>query len=279
MLTGTAGVVGNAQREQADGSADVRAYAATPRFAFDGIAEKLHPAFYQRHFVRRRLRDFVACAQDPHERFKPLQALHQASQQVRHSQACPNGRGAATDAHDDFIALFDQYQKLLLILDRGFTASQIAAIRSRQLVRFDGECQKWRIAFFDSGIEAYQFRLKTHRADTRRQMVAGVEHLRKALQQGLLIAHFRHAERLPEAHFELVRDCAQPFIVVETMKNEVRAIPQVCRIGYRWQQPLDEAAPQFREKPRIRQNTAIGIKTHLTPPGEKREQTRAQRRA
>ena len=51
MLAGTASVVGNAQREQAGGAADVRAYASATRFAFNSVAQKRHPARHQRHLI------------------------------------------------------------------------------------------------------------------------------------------------------------------------------------------------------------------------------------
>ena len=66
MLAGAAGVVGDAQGEQADGAADVRAYAPAARFTFDGVTEEFNPTFDEREFVGRRLRDFVAGAENAH---------------------------------------------------------------------------------------------------------------------------------------------------------------------------------------------------------------------
>ena len=92
--------------------------APAARFAFDCVTEKFNPALDQGQLISRGLRDFMAGAEDPHQRFQPLQALHQAPQQVGDAQASTDIGGASAHPYDDLIALGYEHQKLLFILDR-----------------------------------------------------------------------------------------------------------------------------------------------------------------
>ena len=79
MFAGAAGVIGDAQRQQADGTADMAANPLPQAFAVDGLAEKIQPQCHQRIIsavIKAHLCRFVARGQNADDEFEPVETLY-----------------------------------------------------------------------------------------------------------------------------------------------------------------------------------------------------------
>ena len=81
--------------------------------------------------------------------------------------------------------------QLTFAISRRLAAEQIFAVGRGQRVGLDCECQKRRIALFETWIQADQFRFESHRADACGENIARIEHLRIGFEKYLLVAQIR----------------------------------------------------------------------------------------